>query len=466
MKSAKVVLVVPPMLIRRCPLLGIAYLAAHLRARGHSVRVLDLNVLDDLPHADEEGPWSDARFVSRFFTDNEPTVSRWLDAILRDAPDVVAFSLWASTEAASLRLAEEIRRRGSPARIVFGGPHAGFAAEPLSRHPSVDALVLGEGEETLAELVEAFAAEKRPEAVPGAWLRSPSGVLRGERREEIRNLDALAFPDYADFDLDRYKMSDTLPLSFNRGCIRLCVFCNIHESWHGYRHRSAESIFREVRWQMERRPGVRHFEIDVAALNLNLKEIEKFCDLVLAEGVRFTWGGSAVFRPDMDRRLLGKMAAAGLRRLDVGFESGSPQVLRSMVKGYRIEHAERNLRDCRDAGIDVLLNVIVGFPGETEEDYRMTKEFLLRNRAFIAGTGPASEMYVGYNNAVSRQPEKFGIDPESLSVVNGLQLGDRWRSADGTNTRETRRRRAEDYGRWAVDNGFAIASNDVSRATC
>ena len=236
------------------------------------------------------------------------------------------------------------------------------------------------------------------------------------------------------------------------------MFCNIYESWRSYRHRKAACIYDEVAWQMDRRSDLRHFEADCSALNLDLRELEGFCDRVLAGGRRFTWGGSAVFRPDMGEGLLRKMRAAGLERLDFGFESGSPKVLRLMRKGYLIEFAEENLRACRAAGIETILNVIVGFPGESEEDYQHTKDFLLANREFISKIGPPSELWIGNSNYLETHPEAFDIrlDP-------GGQ-GNLWESRDGKNHHMVRTARIADFNRWLEDSGIATATFKKAKA--
>ncbi len=444
----KVVLVVPPMLIRRCPLIGVGYIAAYLQARGHSVRVIDLNVTKDLPFADQESVWGHWEFAPQLAHERPELFESWVDDILRDAPSAVAFSTWVTTRSSVLLLAERIRSRGPSPWIILGGPQAGFEAAELIRMDCVDAVIPGEGEETLACLLTGAEGEDELPLVDGAVVKSCGLAKSGGDREEIRYLDSLPFPDFSHFDLDAYFMRETLPLSFNRGCVRRCVFCNIYESWKTYRHRSARSIFDEMRWQLARHPRTRHFEIDVAALNLNLKEIERLADLLIVEDVRVTWGGAAVFRPDNGRALLQKLARAGLKRLDIGFESGSPKILRRMKKGYIVEHAEQMLRDCFDAGVEVNLNVIVGFPGETEDDLRLTKEFLVRNRRHISHIGPPSELWVGNNNYIERHAEEFDI---ALGPMGHL-----WKSKDGSNDDSVRKARVREVVRCAAEAGISV----------
>jgi len=452
----KVVLAAGPLLIRRCPLIGLAYLASTLRARGHEVRVVDLNILPDLPEPNSEAHWADPDFITGFLAERPSLLDDWAKTLLEEGTQAIGFSTWSCNEPLTLALCQRIRTLDQGPALILGGPQAGFRAQALSALEPVDAVVVGEGEITFSKLVESCAKNGRPVPTQGAWVRSGGAPVDGGLRTEVADLDSLPIPDFSLFELDKYFMRDTLPVSFSRGCLRRCAFCNVHESWKSFRHRKAEGIHKEILAQAGRYRSLRHLEIDVAALNLDLRELDRLADRLIAEGPSLTLGGAAVFRPDMSAGLLRKLARAGLRRMDFGFESGSPKILKAMRKGYEVGCAERVLRDCAEAGIETLLNVIVGFPGETAEDFERTKDFLLRNRGFISKIGPPSELWIGNNNELEKHPERFDVElaPDGRKGT--------WRSRDGSSDPAQRRARIKDFKRWAGENRIPIETFDRS----
>lgn len=436
----KVALVAAPLLFRRCPLIGLGYLTSYLRAHSHEVSLFDANVAAPIPRDDDESAWLDRGFVEGFITENRALISGWVSQILSCDPGVVGFSLWHSNRFVSFEMAARIKREKPDCLIVFGGPHVNFEQKALFACPGVDVLVLGEGEETLLDIVSRRERGEGVEGVPGTLSRGNGRVLRADIRPEIADLDSLPYPDYRDFRRERYLLSTTLPLSFNRGCLRRCAFCNVHSDWKSYRHRCARSIYREIETMLRDFPETQHFEIDVAALNQDVRRLSDICDRILTGGHRFGWGGQAFIRPEMTGALIKKMARAGCRHLNYGLEYGSQPVLDRMKKGFLVDHAQRCIREAHEAGIKVSLNVIIGFPGETEEDLRRTMDFLKRNKEFIDFVGCPSELTINAHTLLHDFPERFGVRPGPSAV------GTEWESEGNTHSlRRERIRRFSEF---------------------
>lgn len=444
----KVSLVVAPMLFRRCPLIGVAYLAAALRARGHNVSVLDINAAGEpLPREGDEDSWEDPDFTQAYISSNQPALDAWAGEILRGDPDVVGFSVWQTNRALTIELAELVKRRKPGCLVVFGGPHTGFESwQLLLQSAAPDVLILGEGENTMAEVVELYRAGGRAEDCPGTWFRRGGAIARARPAEPILDLDSIPFPDYSGFPLKNYCLPTALPISFSRGCVRRCAFCNIHSDWPVYRHRSAGSILREMRHMLASYPGTDHFVVDCAAVNQDIGRLDSLCGLILKSGLKFGWGGMAMFRPEMTGELLGKMAAAGCRDLSYGLESGSQRVLNSLRKGFLLEHAAQCLRNTRRAGIEVSLNLIIGSPGETEEDLKLTMDFLLANRENIDFVGCPSELTLVHGIPMQKRPGEFGIDPGDSAV------GHEWTA--GENTHAVRKDRVRRFNEFLAAEGI------------
>ncbi len=447
----KVSLVVAPMFFRRCPLIGLGYLVSSLRANGHQVSALDLNTATPLPHDGDESIWQDPDFILRYIEGNQDMLCGWVDKILAGDPGLVGFSLWNSNKQLTFALAAMVKLRKPGCLLVFGGPHISFETERLLRQcPAADLLVHGEGERTLLEIIGLYEKHGKVEGCPGTYFRRDGGIVTAGPRPAIADLDSIPFPDYHDFQLDKYYMRTALPLSFNRGCIRRCEFCNIHVDWPAYSHRSAGNIFLEIERQLRDYPGVDHFLIDSSALNQDVRQLNALCDLIIAGGLKFAWGGMAMFRPEMTPELLRKMAAAGCRDLSYGLEFGSQKLLDRMKKGFLIGQAAQCVRNTREAGIEVSLNLIIGAPDETEEDLRATMDFLKANRRHISFVGHPSELSLTTGIPMQRQPEKFGITPGPAAS------GTTWVS--GENTHELRQARIRKFNEF-------LAAEDIGEFT-
>jgi len=149
-----------------------------------------------------------------------------------------------------------------------------------------------------------------------------------------------------------------------------------------------------MKYQIHKYPHIGSFHSDSPALNCNLIELSKLCDLIIDDGFKIRWSGFAVIDKGMDLALLEKMKQAGCFGLNFGIESGSQNVIDKMRKGFRIKDAEQNIRDAFGIGVEVVANFIIGFPGESEEDFRQTLDFISRNLQYISYIGSMSVCWI------------------------------------------------------------------------
>lgn len=432
----KIALVLTPFLYKRCPLIGLAYLAASLKKNGYTVDIFDLNSEMDALSAGEEKAWSDELFVNKFFEQHRAYFESQVENILQSQARIIGFTMWTSTKYLSLALARMIKQKDKNRLIVLGGPECSFYKDSFIKDPSVDLVVFGEGEQTMVEIARTYEAAGKINFCSGTLLKLGQDALDCARRPEIKDLDSLPFPDFSGFMLKRYYSIRMLPIMFNRGCLRRCVFCNTAVTWEKCRFRKAEHIFAEMNFQRKNYPDLQRFEVEDSALNINLKELSDLCGLMNLDSRKINWGGSAIIHPEMDFNLLKKMALAGCSCLSYGIESGSQKVIDAMKKGFKIEEAARLIRDTHRAGIEVLLNIVIGFPNETEEDFLQTMDFIKRNSNYISTIAIPSECSIGNLTYMYRHPEEFNVD---------LNPGGHWRTRDGLNTHELRQQRLESF---------------------
>jgi pyruvate-formate lyase-activating enzyme len=304
--------------------------------------------------------------------------------ICEHEPDVLGFMTECDSYHHVLQIMGQVKRLRPDCRCVLGGPHASAVARPtMDRYPFVDAIVIGEGERSLPDLIGAY-AEKNDGPIPGVLRRSSSGngIVDGGQRPLVTSLDDLPVPAY---DLYHGSPEEEIFIEVGRGCPFQCTFCSTAPFWQRrHRVKSPARILKEIELVQGRFRSRRvHFTHDL--LTTDKHWVADLCDALVAAGVPVKWTCSA--RTDtVDRPLLERMAAAGCNAIYFGIESGSARVLREIQKNVPIERSIEVLRVCREVGIRPNAGFIAGFPTEDRASLRETFDAFAH--ALEAGTRP------------------------------------------------------------------------------
>ncbi|MFH1202408.1 MAG: radical SAM protein [Candidatus Omnitrophota bacterium] len=399
------------------PSVGLAYINSFLKNAGHEVFIFDLNI--ELFHSvndDKRKIWnipdvpSLIKLSEEVISDFNDLLNNYIKKILETGTTLIGFSVWDSNSLFSLRVAQEIKKIDRNITIVFGGPECfpRWSGKSLIKEDCVDIVVYGEGEDSLKELINYLELTGRIGLHPGTIVKRNSDIIDCGSREPIKDLDNMPFPDFDGFPLDKY-MTNEFPIIFSRGCARKCTYCSLPGTTPQYRWRSANSIYEEIKYQLHKYPHIDSFHSASPALNSNLKELSKLCDLIIRDSLKISWSGFAVIDKGMDLSLLKKMKKAGCSCLNFGIENGSQSVIDKMRKGFRIEDAEQNICDAYNLGIEVVANFIIGFPGENEEDFQQTLDFISRNQQYISSIGSMDSCWIGPYTYLYDHPEEFGL---------------------------------------------------------
>ncbi|MBN2482654.1 MAG: radical SAM protein [Candidatus Omnitrophica bacterium] len=390
----KVALIQCPQWSTLVPPYNLALLSSCLKQDGHQVRCYDFNVRIQrymsfkrrAPSCSKEESldWYERESVNRAIESHRYYVDQLVDELMGECYQAVGFSIYDSSRWYSEAVAAMIKKRDPQIKIVFGGFscfHRELAQE-LCRADYVDAVCLGEGEIALRELFHSI-EENRSFSCSGFLYKDSNSVFVG--KPDIPSpvpLDFLPFADFSDFDLSHYDLAG-LPISTSRGCINRCLFCEESVLWGKYRRRTAENVYEEIVYQLEKNPHVTYFHFNDSLINGDVIMLGKLIALLIRSRPPVSWGGQMMIRREMDYPFLKKAYQAGLRSVSLGLESGSEKVLQSMGKRFSLTEARKVIRDTHAAGIQVSVNIIVGFPRETWEDIRYTVDFLKRNRRNI-----------------------------------------------------------------------------------
>jgi radical SAM superfamily enzyme YgiQ (UPF0313 family) len=447
------------------PPLGLAQMAGCALQYGHDVRVFDLNILfwKDRPPKyqnlwlwEQFHFWNNPEVVSAFFEDNRALIDRYVDDILRTDAPVVCFSVALGAQISSGMLARLIKERDPKRLVVMGGQyffHGDRVKEMLDA--GADVVIRGAGDLSFPRLLADVARTGAPEARPGLVFRRGRKTVDGGEAWAPRDLDGVPFADYTRFPMELYEDRNRIPIAASRGCVWACRFCSTREFWPTYSYMSGERIYAEVLYHRRLFPERFHVEFYDITANGKPESLSRFSDLVIENESRtgwkhLKWKINAIIRPEMTADLLGKMSRANCQDIIYGIESGSARVLKLMNKHYKPEIAERVLRDTHAAGIKAIGNFMFGFPGETEEDFRMTLDFLRRNReSFDRVYASATFTSLEEHSYLTENQSEF-----SIAKRRGKHHSLYWQSDDGSNNYLVRLDRYRRFRELAIELGI------------
>lgn len=340
------------------PPLGLGYIASYLREYGN---------FEDIVIIDKEDP---------------------IKVIRKEKPDIVGITATTSDFPEANRIAKEIKKNFD-IPIIIGGHHISLMSKHLP-HSNFDIAVLGEGEQTMLELMQSYEKHggfqfEKLENINGLGLLDNGNLKITQPRKPIEPLDEIPYPARDLLKMKKYyllprksffpgKLVATTGVVTSRGCPYKCIFCSSSAFWPiKARFHSPEYIVGEVKMIVEKYK-VDHMEIWDDLFNVNKKRIERIGQLMREEGlkdkVNFVVNGRANL---IDREMCKLLKAMNVVRISFGLESGSEKILKYLKKGVvSVEDNRRAIRLCKEFGIATNGFFIIGSPPETKEDLKDT----------------------------------------------------------------------------------------------
>lgn len=420
------------------PPLSLAYISRFLRSHDFQPLVLDLNI--ELFHSvlqKKKKYWSSANLF--YWTDKEffdkkikPAISGylyiWARYLISTGIGVVGLSINRANIYATIEFMRKLRNNGFSGTIIVGGHGCSIEGERI-RIPKrlVDIFVQGEGEQSLVDILTELRSSEhqKQDKEKDIIIKAPP----------ISDIDSIPFPDFSEFTLEKYRQK-RLSLIGSRGCMNRCYFCNDWIVWPRYRARKGELIFEEVQYHYNRY-DIHTFEFVDLAVSNSIQEFETFCECIVREGLKIEWIANFCIIEDLDTQIFEKFRQAGCCALRLGIESGSDTILSIFNKNFVISQAEKVLSMIHEAGIETHINLIVGFPGETREDFQDTLDFVERNRDTITRIANVHPFYITPSSIVEKNHQKFGV-----IFPNNHDFSLTWHDEEKSNTYELRKERA------------------------
>ncbi|MDU6725798.1 MAG: magnesium-protoporphyrin IX monomethyl ester anaerobic oxidative cyclase, partial [Bradyrhizobium sp.] len=328
--------------------------------------------------------FTDLRFIDAMTNDLSEEQVR---AILRsEKPDVIGCTAITPSIYKAERLLEIAKEEHPEALTVLGGIHATFMYQQvLTEAPWIDAIVRGEGEEIIVDLMRAREDgrwERDRRSIKGIAYRDGTEVVATVAAPTVKNLDAIT-PDWSVLEWSKYiyiPMNKRVAIpNMARGCPFTCSFCSQWKFWRDYRIRDPKKVVDEIETLM-REHDVGFFILADEEPTINKKKFVAFCEELIRRDLKILWGiNTRVTDILRDEALLPLYRKAGLIHVSLGTEAAAQMKLDRFNKETTVAQNKKAIQLLRDVGIVVEAQFIVGLENETretlEETYQMARDW-------------------------------------------------------------------------------------------
>lgn len=362
------------------PILSLAQLTASVKQAGFSASFLDFNawLYNETKDTDLSYIWNTQDFtlishenINIIQDEYNEYFSKFYETKIKKLnPKIIGLTAFSHWTFPSIRIVSTFIKRADPnIKILLGGP--GITAyysttEKLLKSKLVDDFITGDADLSLIEYL------KGNRDYPG---------INNYDYDNNYDRNSLPLPDYSDIDFSLYE-NPVLYISGSRGCVRKCAFCNVPVLWDKFLWKSGEKIAEDM-IDLSEKYGIKRLRFTDSLINGNQKEFEKMIN-VLAEynelfsKQKITFNGQFIFRETkfIKDELFDKMVKAGYTYITVGIESGSEKVRKEIGKPFSNEAIEYHLKQMRRTGMKMTALMFVGFPTETDDDFKESIKIL------------------------------------------------------------------------------------------
>jgi anaerobic magnesium-protoporphyrin IX monomethyl ester cyclase len=360
------------------PPLGLAYVAGALERAGQNVHVLD---------AVTEAPEKHTRYFRGYL------VGLSFDDLAARVPSdskiVGITALFTHEWPAITQLIEAIKKRLPDVPVVLGGEHVTSMPELCLMTSKADYLVLGEGEETMVELVDALDRGAPMAELLGIGYRDGGEVVVNPRRARTMEIDDIACPAWNLIDLDTYHAhrwmggmwshNKSVPILATRGCPYQCTYCSAPNMWTPrWVPRDPKLVVDEIEFYYKNF-GARNFPFQDLTAIIQRQWIIDFCQELLSRGLDITWQMPTGTRSEaIDAEVAQLLKRTGMISMAYAPESGSETTRQLIKKKMKTDRMYSSMRSAVEAELNVMVFMVIGFPHDTEEHLRENFEFFDR----------------------------------------------------------------------------------------
>lgn len=339
----------------------------------------------------------------------------------------VGTSTYTTSLGPSLFLLKKVKQKSPHIITIIGG---GIFADDLALesdnlntliegYPYIDHIVIGEGEELLLKLLQGELSHKRL-------------ITLADLSRKSLPMQDVPIPDFSDFNLDDYYQ---LTIEGARSCPFQCSFCSETIQWGEYRKKPIERLADQMISLADKHHN-RAFFMGDSLIN---PYVNSLAESLISKGANIQYDGYLrADKPVTNTRFVKLWADSGLFRVRLGIESASARILESMNKKTSPSVISDVLKTLASQGIRTTTYWIVGFPGETEEDFGETCNFIRDHCRYIYELEAHPYLYYPYGQVASRLYESYSLYPDYVTEIIKFRV---WEVVDIKPDRTERYRR-------------------------
>jgi radical SAM superfamily enzyme YgiQ (UPF0313 family) len=352
--------------------------------------------------------------IKEGYADQISFIEHFTKEILSSDPTLIGFSITTQLDPISRAIRKRIKAL-SDIPIVLGGSYTPFIPQnhyqDLLVNEAADFMVVGMGDLAFPRLYEAICDNRPPSNIPNIYFKTEN-ALEGTPPEIIQDLDALPFPDFSQFSLDKYFAPERIiPIQSSRGCSwGHCSFCSHEEYSQGTYHTMSIPRVIDMLRHLQETYQTNYFSFHDA--EIPPKRIAQISDAILADpqlsGKLMLKNYGRMEDGFLEPGFFEKARLAGFNSIYWGLESANQRVLNLIRKGIDIKSAHKILKSAHEAGVYNTLFIIFAFPGETKSERQDTIDFIKKNRDYIQNTLMGPFFLVSFS-PIGNNPERWGV---------------------------------------------------------
>lgn len=330
-------------------------------------------------------------------------INRYTDEQVNDflkvnSYDVVLFGCLVTGYKIIKSLSLLIKKYNPNSLLIAGNSVASSIPEILLKNTMVDIAVMGEGDQTIIELLKCIQKDEDYKNIQGISYLEDNKLKINPERPRIKDISSLPFIDFSIWDIEKYitnaknylreplpfnrEEARALPVNTARGCIARCTFCYHIFKDVPYRSRSVDSIMNEISSLIEKY-NVNFISLWDELTFFSKEHAREFAKAILDRKLKFYWFANCradLFNDENDTEIIQMLLDAGCINMGYSLESASPEILKAMNKKITVEQFSYQTKLFQKVGLNVATSLVFGYPQETPETIKRTFDVCIENK--------------------------------------------------------------------------------------
>ena len=306
-----------------------------------------------------------------------------------------------------VKLIDLIKKKYTTKKVILGGEHVSAMPEFCIATSKADFIVMGEGEETIVELMNANSHEEQKlKQIQGLGFKLKNEVIINPRRKRRTDLDEIALPDWKSFEVKKYHENRfvggmyseniTVPILATRGCPYQCTYCSAPNMWlPRWIPRDPLKVVNEIEYY-KKQFNAKNFPFQDLTAIIKKEWIKAFCEEIVKRKLNITWQLPTGTRSEaIDDEIADLLKKSGMTSMAYAPESGSEETRKFIKKRMKTENLFKSIDSAANAGLNIAVFIVIGFPHDNNKNLRENINFIKR----LASQG-VTDVSVGYYMAL------------------------------------------------------------------